>query len=853
MTRSNMKKIYLILIYSIFSTFLFSQQIQEERKTYKLADVTISGYTKYKKGAVMSFTKLKIGDEITIPGNNISFAIKRLMDTGLFNDVEIYIDKIEDDQITLRLQLEGLPTLSDVEVKGVKKNKIEDIVKENNLKTGERVTEHLLNSTRSKIEKQYKDKGFLYAKAKTSLSQPDSTNRVKLTINVNKGNKIKINDIVFEGNKEFRDAQLRKKGFKKTKRKSLNFLQSHKFNPELFETDKKNLINFYRSFGFRDANITFDTIFNHDDKSIDIKVGVSEGIRYYIRNINFVGNTKFSTDGLKKLVGYLSGDPYDAIGFQNKISGDPKEQDISTLYYDDGYIFSRIVPYEVNVVGDSIDLEVRINEGEQAFYKRITFEGNTTTFDHVVARNIPTKPGEKFSKSGLKQGYYRLGQLGYFDPQQIEPDVQPNPQDNTVDVNWKLAEQGASQIELQGGYGGGRFIGTLGLTLNNFSLRNVLNGKAWKPFPQGDGQQVSLRASGGHNYQNYSLSFTEPWIFGKRPTALTASIYHSVFRNSVTDGDVQITGATLGLNHTLNWPDSYFRLSHSIGYKRYNLNNYSLGSVFNFTEGASNNINYNISFGRFSAGPDPIFPTNGSDVNISASFTPPFSMFKEKGWYKLSPEDEARIRQEQFPNAQNSATADQYIEGIEEAEKYKWLEYYKIKFKTDFYKQIAGKLVLRLGGEFGFLGAYNNDVGISQFERFYMGGTGLFGNNFDGREQIALRGYEDASNNGGSKSDVTPIGGGVVYNKFISELRYPISMGQAAKIYALGFFEAGNVWDDKEQYQPFELKRAMGVGLRVFMPAFGLLGIDFGYGMDPYPNQNEPSGWVTHFILGQQF
>ncbi len=848
-----MKKIYPTLIFSVLCLFVFSQQIQEERNTYRLADLNISGYTKYKKGAIMSFTKLKIGEEITIPGNDISFAIKRLMDTGLFNDVEVYVDKIDGNQIVLRLQLEGLPTLSEVEIIGVKKNKVEDIIKENNLKIGDRLTDHLLNSTKSLIEKQYKDKGYLYANVETKLSKLDSANKVKLFVKVDKGNKIRINDIIFDGNKEFNNSQLRKKGFKKTKRKNFNIIQSHKFNPDLFETDKVNLVDFYRSNGFRDADITFDTLYNHDEKTVDIKVGVEEGKRYFIRNINFVGNTKFTEDGLKKIVEYLPGDVYDAVGFQNKVSGDPKEHDISTLYYDDGYIFSRITPYEVKVVGDSVDLEIRINEGEQAYYKRITFEGNTTTFDKVVARNIPTKPGEKFSKSGLKQGYYRLGQLGYFDPQQIEPDVQPNAQDNTVDVNWKLAEQGASQIELQGGYGGNRFIGTLGLTLNNFSLRNLFNKEAWSPFPQGDGQQVSIRASGGDGYQTYSLSFTEPWIFGKRPTALTASIYHSVYENSTTNGDVKITGASLGLNHTLNWPDSYFRLSHSINYKRYDLNNYELSSVFNFTEGTSNNVNYNVSFGRFSAGPDPIFPTNGSDINISVSFTPPFSAFKDKGWYKLSTEEESTIRHQQYPNAPDSQTADDYIASIEESEKYKWLEYYKVKFKTDFYKQIAGKLVMRIGGEFGLLGAYDESVGISQFERFYMGGTGLLGNNFDGREQIPLRGYEDPTNNGGSNEDLTSAGGGVIYNKFISELRYPISMGQAAKIYALGFFEAGNVWDDKAEFQPFELKRSVGFGFRVFMPAFGLLGLDFGYGMDPYPNQDKPSGWVTHFILGQQF
>ncbi len=846
-----MNKKNTVLIFIFFTLWIRAQQVQG-RKTYILKDVAVSGYTKYKKGSIINFTKLKIGSEITIPGNEISFAIKRLMATKLFNNVEVYIDKIEGNELTLRLQLEGLPTLKKVKTKGVKKSKIEDIIKENNLNPGTNVTENILNATRGKIEKKYKDKGFLNAKVQTIVSKPDSANKVDVTIKVNKNNRIRIHNIIFEGNKEFRDAQLRKKGFKKTKRKNLNIFQSHKFNVGKYEKDKKNLINYYRSFGFRDAIITSDSVYKHDDESVDIKVNISEGKRYYIRHINFVGNTKFTTEGLKKVLGFLPGDPYDAIGFQDKVSGDPKERDIATLYYNEGYIFSNIRPYEVKVVGDSIDLEVRIQEGEQAYYKNITFEGNTTTYDRVVIRNLSTKPGEKFSKSGLKQGYYKLGQLGYFDAQKIQPDVKPNQRDNTVDVNWKLVEKSSSTMQLQGGYGAGRFIGTLGLTLNNFSIRNVFNKKAWRPFPQGDGQRISINASAGRNYQQYSISFTEPWIFGKRPTGLTTSIYHSIYKNSITDGDVKITGASIGLDHTLNWPDNYFRLSHSIGYRRYDLNNYDLGSIFKFTEGSSNNINYNISFGRYSAGPDPIFPTSGSNINLSVSFTPPFSVFKKNDFYKLSEEEDRKIRRIQFPRTPYSEDANNYIEGQEQARKYKWLEYYKIKFKTDFYREIAGKLVLRLVGEFGLLSAYNKKLGLSQFERFYLGGTGMFGNNFDGRELVGLRGYEDPSNNGGSSNDLTPIGGGVIYDKFISELRYPITMSQTAKIYLNGFFEAGNVWANTSDFQPFELKRSIGIGVRIFMPMFGLLGIDFAYGLDPYPGQNKNSGFQTHFILGQQ-
>lgn len=422
-----------------------------------------------------------------------------------------------------------------------------------------------------------------------------------------------------------------------------------------------------------------------------------------------------------------------------------------------------------------------------------------------------------------------LASLGYLEPTQISPDIKPNPENNTVDVDWKVAPKSSSQIELQGGYGAGTFIGTLGLTFGNFSIGNMFRGEAWKPVPMGDGQSLSIRAQAGNGYKNYSLSFTEPWIGGKRPTALSTSFYLSQYGYTDQWGEkanLDILGATIGLNKLLTWPDDYFRLSNSLSFQRYNFDNYNLAvGNLNYENGSSNNINYTLGLTRNSAGPDPIFPEDGSEMSVSVTATLPYSLMgKEKDYTTMS-----------------------------DTEKFEWLEYYKIKARAYWYKQIAGKLVVRVGGEFGALGTYNRKVGTIPFERFYLGGTGLSQSRFDGREIVALRGYEDSSTGGGQVGDLTPAGGGSIYNKFSLELRYPITMSQQAKIYGLTFAEGGNVWGSTSEYKPFELKRSVGAGVRIYMAAFGLLGFDFGYGFDKGFGQTERSGWQTHFIIGQQF
>lgn len=798
-------------------------------QTYYLADLEISGNTKFTKNQIMRFTGLRSGEKLEIPGSKINNALKKLWKVNLFSDIDLFVVKTEENKIFLRLNLVGLPELVAVNFDGIKRTKKEDFTKEFKLDPGIKVTSNLKNQVRNSIRNHYLEKGYPNTKVNFSEKKmEDDPSKINLNINVDKGERVKIRSIEFSGNNELRDGQLRRKALKKTKKKSVNFLRSSKYNPSLYKEDLKKVIEEYKSIGFRDAKIVSDTVIREDSKNLAIKIEIDEGRPYFLGNIAFTGNSVFPTETLERLFSYQTGDRYDAVGINKKISGSEKDDDIATLYMDRGYLFSNLVPIEKNVKNDTIDLEIKIMEGEPASYNRITFSGNDVTYDHVIARELRTKPGDLFSKTEIKRTLYELAGLGYFEPTQINPDIQPDPETNSVNLNWELVHKSSSQVELQGGYGAGTFLGTLGLTFGNFSIRNMFKKGAWRPVPMGDGQSLSLRAQAGRGYQNYSFSFTEPWIGGKRPTALSTSIYYSKYNYRDIynqEAKLNIIGATVGLSKLLTWPDDWFRLSHSLSYQRYNFDNYSLTvGDLNYENGSSNNFNYTIGLTRNSAGPDPIFPQNGSEMSVSLSVTPPYSLLNNKDYSSM-----------------------------DDVEKFEWLEYYKVKARSYWYKELAGKLVLKIGGEFGLLGNYNSEIGTIPFERFYLGGTGLMGNRFDGREIIPLRGYEDSTQSGGTQDDITPTGGGSVYNKFTLELRYPITMSQQAKIFALGFAEAGNTWLDSKEFKPFELKRSAGLGVRIFMSAFGMLGFDFGYGFDNTIYSNEPSGWQTHFIIGQQF
>ena len=833
----------LIPIFLFFASVDLSAQVtpnqetaaaQNQPSSYILKDIVVDGVKKYTPAQILRFTGLSKGEVVDIPGQKISSAVKKLWETESFSEVEVYVEDVEGQSVVLKFYLQDLMELGEVKFvgKGVGKSKNEKLIKDNNLKPGTKITNDLISSLKNKIPQEYVKKGFADAKItiqdKINANDP---NLVDWTIEVAKGKKVKIAKIEFEGNDQVSDAKLRKKGFKETKQKRFGIkgiLKPSKFIKDKYEEDKINLISYYNSLGFRDARIVSDSVWRND-KGFNINVKLNEGKKYYIGDVNFIGNTSYSTEVLQKLLGYRKGEIYDAVGFNKKVGedgGKEDDTDIKSLYLNNGYLFSSVIPVEKAVRGDSIDIEIRIKEGEKATWNRVTWSGNTTTHDHVILRSLRTKPGNLFSKLDIKRTYFDLAGMQFFDPQQIGQDIQPNQQDNTVDVHWTLVEKGSSQVQLQAGYGGNSFIGTLGLTFNNFSLRNFLKLKDFKPVPQGDGQMLSVQAQAGQDFKNYSLSFTEPWLFGNRPTALSVSLNQSMVNYKDYTGSSQklnIFSASAGLNRLLNWPDNYFSLYTGISFQSYNFKNYpfQFGST-TVSNGNANNFSFNVGLSRNSAGYDPIFPTTGSNIEASIKFTPPYSLFQNKDYSSMTPQ-----------------------------EKYRWMEFYKIKFKADAYNEVIGKLVLRSTAEMGFLDGYNKDLGAPPFERFYVGGTGLFGGRFDGRELVPLRGYENASTEGGSATDITSIGGGTIYSRYAAELRYPISMNQTAKIFALTFAEAGNTWNNYSSFNPFQLKRSVGVGIRVYMGAFGLIGFDFAYGFDKTIGGSEPSGWQTHFLMNQ--
>ena len=830
-----------ILIF--FTTVSISAQVTPNQETttqnqqqpsYILKDIVVDGVKKYSPAQILRFTGLSKGEMVDIPGQKISNAIKKLWETDSFSEVEVYVEDIDGQSVVLKFHLQDLMELGEVKFtgKGIGKSKNEKLAKDNNLKPGTKITNNLISTLSNKIPDEYRKKGF--ADAKITIKDKVNANDANLldwTVQVDKGKRVKIAKIEFDGNEQVSDKKLRKKGFKDTKQKRLSIsgiLKPSKFIKEKYDEDKVNLIKYYNSLGFRDARVLSDSVWRND-KGFNINVKLNEGKKYYIGNVSFIGNTSYTTDALQKLLGYRKGEIYDAVGFNKKVGedgGKEDDSDIKSLYLNNGYLFSKVEPIEKAVRGDSIDIEIRIKEGEKATWNRVTWSGNTTTHDHVILRSLRTKPGNLFSKLDIKRTYFDLAGMQFFDPQQVGQDVVPNPQDNTVDIHWTLVEKGSSQVQLQAGYGGNSFIGTLGLTFNNFSLRNFLKLKDFKPVPQGDGQTLSIQAQAGQYFKNYSLSFTEPWLFGTRPTALSVGLNHSSVHYTDMYGASQklnIFSASAGLNKLLNWPDNYFSLYTGISFQSYNFSNYpfQFGST-TVNNGNVNNFSFNVGLSRNSAGYDPIFPTTGSNVEASIKFTPPYSLFQKKDYSNMSAQ-----------------------------EKYKWMEFFKIKLKADSYTEILGKLVLRSSAEMGFLQGYKKELGAPPFERFYVGGTGLFGGRFDGRELIPLRGYENASTEGGTSADITPYGGGTIYSRYAAELRYPISMNQTAKIFALTFAEAGNTWNNFSSFNTFQLKRSVGVGVRVYMGAFGLIGFDFAYGFDKYLGGTEPSGWQTHFLMNQ--
>lgn len=801
---------------------------------YTIGGIEIEGVTYFDPNIVKLFTGLYTGQQITIPGDEITQAIQNLWEQKLFTDVQVILTRIEEGKVYLTFVLKENPRLFEFTIKGLRKGKAKSLREELSLKAGDMITDNLKQKTIKEIRDYYIDKGYLNVTVNIAEEEAIGSNRKNmksLVINVKPGVRTKVGDITFRGNKGISEKRLKRVMGETKELISLRFKRS-KFVEEAYEGDKKAVVAFYQTRGYRDAHIVKDSVYTISENKIGILIEVEEGPKYYFRNITWTGNTKYRTGQLDTVLSIKRGDVYDISRLEMRLYMSPNGTDVSSLYMDDGYLFFNIVPVEVRVENDSIDVEIRITEGPQATVNKIIITGNTKTSDYVILREIRTRPGQKFSRSDIQRSVRELAALGYFDPEKIEVNPMPNYAAGTVDIEFRVEERPSDQIELSGGFGAGFIVGTLGLNLTNFSTRKMFKLKEWSPIPSGDGQRLSIRAqSNGTFFQSYNASFTEPWFGGKRPQSLSVSVFHSIQSNGYKRGDparssIKISGVTVGVGRLLKWPDDYFTLSYGLTYQRYELSNYA--SLFSFGTGISDNINFRIALTRSSVD-QPIYPRNGSQFTVSLQITPPFSAFSGIDY---------------------SVATDQ--------EKFRWIEYHKWKFEAAWYTTLVDKLVLATQAKVGLMGKYNNSIGYSPFERFYVGGAGLIGFNLDGRELIALRGYDNnvvTPTSYDPETGATNQIGGVVYNKFTAELRYPISLNPQATIYVLGFAEAGNNFARVDQYDPFNLLRSAGGGVRVFLPMFGLLGLDYGYGFDPNPYQQEATRQKGqfHFFIGQQF
>ncbi|WP_396167128.1 outer membrane protein assembly factor BamA [Flavobacterium sp.] len=864
--------LFLFTLLFIGNTINAQETTLEKGKEYTLSGIEVTGKVSFNEQTIITFTGLEIGSKIRIPGDEISLAITKLWKLGLFNDVNFYVKKIEGEAILLELELYELPKLNDIKIKGVKKGKREDIVKETELNKGRVVNDNLITNTKNYIENKYKKDGFFNTKV-TINTLADSTNtKVDMVVFIDRGQKVKISAINFVGNEQLVDKKL-KKSFKNTKEKKIyRVFKASKFVKDKYKEDLGTLVSKYKEKGYRDARVVNESVtYNKETNKINIDINIEEGKKYYFGDIRFLGNTVYSDQALNSILGIKRGEIYNGVLLEKRIAdtSSPDAEDVTNLYQNNGYLWSNINPVEVKTENDTIDFEIRITEGPIAYFNNVTVKGNDKTNDKVIYRELRTRPGEKWNKDLVIRSVRELGQLGFFDAEAIRPEpVNMDPAAGTVDLDWTLVEKGSSQVELQGGYGAGGFIGTLGLSFNNFSLKNIFNKKAYQPLPMGDGQKMSLRLQASQGFQVYSLSFTEPWLGGKKPISFFTSISHSkqfLFdfrsRNVTRDKSFNISTLTVGYGKRLKVPDDYFSISNSVSFSYYDLNNYNTG-LFTFGNGASRNLAFSTTLTRDSRGLDPIFPDRGSNFSVSAKFTLPYSMWNGVDYANLENKEEFKQRNtnvsqtdangnlvpiyiDENGNNTNDFTKAVADQSLVDQERFKYLEFYKVKFSGDWYTKIYKKFVLRTRAEFGFLGAYNSDRGVVPFERFFVGGDGLANFALDGREVIQLRGYPNNS--------LSSQNGGTVYNKYSMELRYPITMKQSAKIYAMSFLEAGAAFDNFKTFDPFKVQRAAGIGLRVFMPAFGLLGIDFAHGFDPIPGDTIKSGWQTHFIIGQQF
>ena len=776
---------------------------------YEIAGIEIIGAYNSDQTALKSVSGLRVGQKIKVPGVDIQTAMMKLWRLRLFNDVQIIQDKIIGEHIFLKIYLEERARLSRYAYEGAKKSdheKLNDAVNPFLIK-GQIVTEDMKLNAVNAILRHYQSKGFIDTKVNVvERYDPTGYNAVELIFNIDKADRTKIYSIAFEGNENVKDKKLRK-AMENTKQAGTLFKKS-KLIADDYDDDKRAIIYYYNTLGYRDAEIVADSIYRDEENRLNVAIKIDEGKRYYFRNITWKGNSIYTDERLSAVLGIKKGDIYNEELLEHRLRFAPDGRDVSSLYLDDGYLFFDVTPAEVAVVGDSIDLQMRIFEGPQATIDKVIIEGNDRTHEHVIRREVRTRPGQKFSRSDIIRSQRQIINLGYFDAEQLDIQTPVDPQRGTVDIVYKVVERPSDQLELSAGWGGfGRssIIGTLGMTFNNFSLRNIFNREAWHPLPQGDGQRLSIRAqTNGEFYQSYNFSFTEPWLGGKKPTSLTVGAVHTSINNEFYQGGrLKITRGYVGIGTRLTWPDDNFVFNATANIENINLNNYATGD-FRWNDqivrfGSYNNYYLTLALTRTTIN-EPIFPRSGSRIGLTAQLTPPYTTVFGREIQDITDPQDAL----------------------------KWVEYHKWRFDAEWYASLGPKIVVKAAVKMGFLGYYNPEIGTPPFERFELGGDGISNQQFGivGKDIISLRGYEIG------QLAANAQGGAAVFNKLTMEVRYPIALQPSSTIFVLSFLEGGNSWLAGDTYDPFDLKRSAGFGLRVFLPMFGLLGFDYGWGWD---------------------